>query len=344
MLSPMQLNTEAVGAAAPGSPSWRPPPSPHANSGRRLSKTLMRADSQDLPGSKSWGIVELPGADGVRSRVRVVQKEEAEDANMLRVTWVWTHEGETSQVELRHGRKSGIRKVYVNKTLQQRVKSVRNLLSDVGSSHSFEAGRVAGEVVITPKPISGFVYQLRLNDMPIEQAVDGPAGTSSLDIGTRAVQLAKSEAGLGMTLRNNPLRTGVVVWTVEPGKCADMAGIMVGDVLLSIGDVILESIDSLLEQVAQAKEVVDLELAGPGPSRAVTITKAVDEYGRMDVPVGIGLVPTSCGVGLLVTDVDPQGAGARAGALLIAADTRTRPARRPASERLLPRRARAQDS
>ena len=28
-----------------------------------------------------------------------VKKEEAEDANMLRVTWVWTHEGETNQVE-----------------------------------------------------------------------------------------------------------------------------------------------------------------------------------------------------------------------------------------------------
>jgi hypothetical protein len=31
------------------------------------------------------------------------------------VKWVWSFEGETHQIVLRHGRRSGIRKIYVNK-------------------------------------------------------------------------------------------------------------------------------------------------------------------------------------------------------------------------------------
>ena len=54
-----------------------------------------------------------------------------------------------------------------------------------------------------------------------------------MDIGTRSVQLPKTLEGLGMTLRNNPHRTGVVVWTVEEGRAAANAGLRVGDVVMS---------------------------------------------------------------------------------------------------------------
>lgn len=99
----------------------------------------------------------------------MVQKEEYEDSNMLTVTWIWTWEGVTHQVELRHGRRSGIRKVYVDKTLQERHRSMKNLLSDVGSRHEFTVGNKSAEVVIVPKGASGFLYQLKIDGQGIEQ-------------------------------------------------------------------------------------------------------------------------------------------------------------------------------
>ena len=122
-----------------------------------------------------------------------------------------------------------------------------------------------------------------------------------MDIGTRAIQLPKSAEGLGMTLRNNPHRTGVVVWTVEEGKSAAAAGLRVGDVVLSVEAHLVDSIDHLIEYVAAAQGVVSMEVAGLGPSRVVTVVKARDK------PVGLALQLTSCGVGTLVSEVDPQG-------------------------------------
>ena len=56
--------------------------------------------------------------------MRVVQSQEREDLNMHRVRQVFTEGSETFQVELRHGRTSGIRKIYVSRQLQERIKSV----------------------------------------------------------------------------------------------------------------------------------------------------------------------------------------------------------------------------
>ena len=103
--------------------------------------------------------------------IRVIQSEQAEDSNMMKVTWVWSHKDVTHQVELRHGRRSGIRKIYVDKVLQDRIKSVRNLLSDTGSSHEFMVGGMQGEVIISPKGVTGFTYQLKLDSQPIEQSI-----------------------------------------------------------------------------------------------------------------------------------------------------------------------------
>ena len=147
----------------------RAPPTPHKLAGQRLSKTVMRADSQDPLSSKGWGVVTLQDGSGTEREVRVVQKEEYEDTNMVHITWFWTWEGVTHQVELRHGRRSGIRKIYVNKKLEDRVKSMKNLLSDTGSQHSFMVGPKEGEILIVPKGASGFTYQLRIDSMPIEQ-------------------------------------------------------------------------------------------------------------------------------------------------------------------------------
>ena len=78
------------------------PPTPHAKSGRRLSKSVMRADSRNVDGSQAWGMVSVRDSMGMEHAVRVVQSEKIEDANMVRVTWFWTWQGTTHQVELRH--------------------------------------------------------------------------------------------------------------------------------------------------------------------------------------------------------------------------------------------------
>ena len=81
----------------------------------------------------------------------MVQKEEYEDSNMVKVTWIWSWEGVTHQVELRHGRRSGIRKVYVDKQLLERQKSMKNMVSDMGSQHEFMVGSRRAEVPIDPR-------------------------------------------------------------------------------------------------------------------------------------------------------------------------------------------------
>ena len=129
-----------------------------------------------------------------------------------------------------------------------------------------------------------------------------------MDVGTRSVQLPKTAAGLGMTLRNNPHRVGAVVWTVEAGKAADVAGLRVGDVVLSVEDHLLESIERLVEFVAEAREHVHMEVAGVGPSKQIALVKARDK------PVGLGLQVTSCGIGTLVTEIDAHGSAAQSGA------------------------------
>ena len=150
------------------------PPTPHAKSGRRLSKSVLRADSQDVEGSKIWGIVSVRDHLGEEQQIRVVQKEEIEDLNMVKVSWFWAWQGTTHQVELRHGRRSGIRKIYVDKEIVERIKTVKNMIADNGSTHSFQVGGKTADILIAPKGTSGFTYQLIIDGNAIEQNIVGP--------------------------------------------------------------------------------------------------------------------------------------------------------------------------
>ena len=302
------------------------PPTPHKNSGRRLSKSVMTADSSDSDGSKGWGLVPLPMNDGsgTARAVRVVQSTQIEDLNMISVKWVFNlpdHTGKEhmQQVELRHGRRSGIRKIYVNKELVARDKSIWKAISDSGSTHQFMIGptnRNECAVTIYPKGsiMSGYQYQLEIDGRAIEKqtAVGQEPTVEGLDIGVRAIELPKSANGLGMTIRNNPLGpTGVVVWTVEPGKPADQIGIKIGDVILSIEDHLVNEIDKLAEYVGESQDVVHMEIAGTATSRVVIMQKMLpgaDPEAR--TPIGLGLQTTSCGVGILITEIDHGSAAA----------------------------------
>ena len=135
----------------------------------------------DGEGSTSTGVASLRGRNGESLHVRVVQSQEREDLNMHRVRWVFTEGSETFQVELRHGRTSGIRKIYVNRQLQERIKSVTHLVRDQGSSHEFplpaslpDAPRRTARVVIRPmEGLGEFAYQLLIDGTPI-QLLDTP--------------------------------------------------------------------------------------------------------------------------------------------------------------------------
>ena len=84
-------------------------------SARRLSKAVLHADSSGTASGNASGIVMLTDSAGTPRAVRVVQKEESEGRNIIRVGWVWSLDGKTFQIELRHGRKSGVRKGYMNR-------------------------------------------------------------------------------------------------------------------------------------------------------------------------------------------------------------------------------------
>ena len=164
-------------------------------SARRLSKAVLHADSTDTSSSNAAGIVMLTDAVGTPRAVRVVQKEEAEGRNMIRIGWVWSLDDKTYQIELRHGRKSGVRKIYINKQLVERVKTLKDLLADAGSVHEFslDEGRVA-QLHIVPKGFSGFTYQMLIDGQPIEQNWSGLA-TASTDVGSHLLDLRKAPGG-----------------------------------------------------------------------------------------------------------------------------------------------------
>jgi len=252
----------------------------------------------------------------------VVQKAEVEDMNMVKVDWMFDlkdTEGDkivdrSFTVTLRHGRRTGIRKIYVNKELVERSKDLLKMVKDNGGAYQVPLTRSkSAEIEIINKgSMQGFQYKLSIDDMPIEQQTAAPgnaqANRDELDIGTRAVQLPKSSNGLGMTLRNNPLGPqGVVVWTVEPGKVADQQGIQVGDVVLSVEDSLVNTIDNLVDLVAKSVGVVNMEIAGTAPSKIVELNARLKEDGTRE-KYGLGLQTTSCGVGILVTEIDPNSA------------------------------------
>jgi serine protease Do len=92
-----------------------------------------------------------------------------------------------------------------------------------------------------------------------------------LGIGVLPVDLPASlhrEAGKG----------GLVIAAVETGGVADRAGLMVGDVLLSIADEPLDGAGSLLEALARSGDAVSLRVMRGG--RIVVMNVSLAEAGR----------------------------------------------------------------
>ncbi len=107
--------------------------------------------------------------------VRVLQESERLDANMRRVRWVFSEGNDTFQIELRHGRASGLRKIYVNREPVERVRYglLGSLLGSKNSSHEFDLkGRGGTEhrarLIISKERGLDYTYQLLIDDAPIQ--------------------------------------------------------------------------------------------------------------------------------------------------------------------------------
>ena len=139
----LALSDLRVNAAVPGSPRAS---ARGALSSRRLKKEVLCGESRCPDGSNSAGHVHIDvDGSGTPRAVRVVQQELSEDMNMVSVKWLWSIGAATHQIELRHGRLSGIRKLYVDRKLVFRSKNLSDMISDRGSTHKFDVGGLPSE-------------------------------------------------------------------------------------------------------------------------------------------------------------------------------------------------------
>lgn len=279
-------------------------------SSRRLKKEVLKADSKAADKSNSAGHIMIRDEQGTPRSARVVQRQEFEDFNMVSIKWVCT-EAVPFQIELRHGRKSGIRKIYVNRELVERTKSLGNFLLDRGSTHSFKIGsRTATIVIQRPAPPAGFTYHLSVDGEEIEQDIGISAAGLSTELGTHFVRPQVGSDGFGMTLANcGQRKDGVVVLELEPGFPAHRAGLLVGDIILSVGEEEIVDTNVIIEKLSDVQGEVILELAGNSPSRLVMIPNP-----HYSDTAYLKLSDTACGVGVYVSEVEaavnpPHGTG-----------------------------------
>jgi len=269
-------------------------------SSRRLKKEVLKASSTSSETSNTHGSITLRDGSGTPRSVRVVQSEEFEDFNMVAVKWVYTLDEKFHEVVLRHGRRSGIRKIYVNKELIERHKSISGYLVDRGSQHHFTVRGRPATITIERGRSAGFTYSLSIDNEEIERDIGITGAGLSAEMGTHFVRPCVGGEGFGMTLANCGQRTdGVVVLELEPGFPAHRAGLLVGDIILSVGEECIVDTNVIIDKLTDVQGEVILEVAGNSPSRIVTIPNphASKEHGALT------LSDTACGVGVYVSAV-----------------------------------------
>mmetsp|Transcript_29745 Transcript_29745/g.79945 ORF Transcript_29745/g.79945 Transcript_29745/m.79945 type:complete len:264 (-) Transcript_29745:346-1137(-) len=206
------------------------------------------ATSNDLDAGNQAGIVTVRDSVGTPRSVRVVQKEEAESANMVRVSWFYTFEEKSYTIELRHGRRSGIRKIYVNKELVERDKKWSYALTAKASVHDFDVGPKQARISVEPMGGSNYHYQLFIDGRIVEAA---PPAASELR--SRVLRIEKNKR-IGMTLQNNSMGPGVVVVQFQPESAARDAGVKEGDIILAVNSEPVNTHEIAVYKIDQVRE------------------------------------------------------------------------------------------
>lgn len=169
---------------------------------RRLSKAVLCAYSCDPKNSQCSGFVELRDANGKAQTTRVVQNLELREHHTTYVSWLWTFAGESHTVELSHGRRTGQRKIWVDKVLHEHNRTIMQRIVIQGSNHKFTVGGKQVELSTAPV-VKGFEYQLKIEGHSIEECVEGDRNPATRELGTRLLQLPKPVGGIGVTLIPN---------------------------------------------------------------------------------------------------------------------------------------------
>ena len=118
------------------------------------------------------GTLSVRCTDGKPGHVRVVQEIEKQSSDVRKVRWVFSEGAETFQIELRHGRLTGLRKLYVNRSC---IDDVRYTSNSDGCAQDFTLASRNGNVFHTARVLISKVpgafehsYQLLIDEQPIQ--------------------------------------------------------------------------------------------------------------------------------------------------------------------------------
>jgi serine protease Do len=153
-----------------------------------------------------------------------------------------------------------------------RNSSARYVRSDVALAPGNSGGpllNVRGEVVA----INAMIFGLMALSIPSNEAQAWVAGERRPRLGIRVLPVE-----LPAFLRREAGTAGLVIAGVETGGAADMAGLLVGDVLLAIAGKPLGEAGTLLETMAHAGDVVSLRLMRGG--KIMVMEVRLEESGR----------------------------------------------------------------
>ena len=153
-----------------------------------------------------------------------------------------------------------------------RGSSARYVRSDVALAPGNSGGpllNARGEVVA----INAMIFGLMALSIPSNEAQAWVAGERRPRLGIRVLPVE-----LPAFLRREAGAAGLVIAGVETGGAADMAGLLVGDVLLAIAGKPLGEAGTLLETMAHAGDVVSLRLMRGG--KIMVMEVRLEESGR----------------------------------------------------------------